>query len=381
MVMPFIALTDVLGHIARGFGRALAYVIIRNLTPPLCFMGVLIYFSRFGTAKISVTYGLLGAYAFATIVGLTLVGKFSWSALGMVRPKFELRGLYAYALSIALNSSISLALFWADLFQLGIFANAQTVKIYRACMQVVVAFDVIWTAFSAAAGPIFPVLIFERRFEQLRNTYLAAVHVATLLATPLFLLIVCNASDILGILGPRFTAGALPLSILAFGHLVKICFGSAAVLLIVGGRQRLEAINGVIAAVLNIVLNYLLIPRFGLLGAAVATGSSLVVLSFARLFQVRKAFPITVLYPAIFRVVIATTPIALAVTCLATFLGFGQGTGAAHLIVRLSALGLLVSLVVWFVCLSESERSMLQSVRHFSQMPRGKVCPILAAFS
>jgi O-antigen/teichoic acid export membrane protein len=359
LAVPFSAMIELLAHLARGFGRAGAYVIIRSVAPPLCYMGALLYLIHFGSPKISVTHGLVGSYAFATALGVIFVANYTYSTIGRVKAKFEFKELYSYAVPVVLNMGVSLALFWTDLFQLGIFTNADTVGIYRACMQIVVVFDIIWTAYSAAAGPIYPVLIFERRYEQLRSTYLAAVHLATLLATPAFLLIVCNGSDLLSILGPRFTAGTIALALLAFGNLVKVSLGAAGILLILGGKQRLEAFNAVIAAVLNMLLNYILIPRLGLAGAAISTMTSLIVLSIARLIQVGRVFPITALDPNIFRVVIVTAPVALITTWITGFIGFGPGTGIGHLLLRLIVTGLLVLVAIWTLCLNQNERSML----------------------
>lgn len=375
IVIPLIATTEVLGHIARGFGHALPYVVIRNLVPTLCYMCVILYLVHSGGAKVSITYGPVGAYATAAFLGFIVIGTLSWSTIGLVRPRIQLRALYSYSLPVFLNTAVSLVLVWTDLFQLGIFTNADTVGIYRACMQIVIVFDVIWTACSAASGPMYPVLILEGRLEQLRNTYLASIHVAALLATPAFLLILCNANDILGILGPRFSTGAFALSLLAFGNLVKVSFGAAGVLLVLGGRQRLEAANAVASSMLNVTLNYFLIPRFGLVGAATATTTSLLVLSLLRLRQVVRAFPVTSLDPAIFRVAFVTSPLALSFTWASRIFGFGQGTGIPHLLLRLFVLGLLIILAIWTVCLSEDERAMLSGLLSRKKHLAKTACP------
>jgi O-antigen/teichoic acid export membrane protein len=362
MAVPFSALVELLGHLTRGFGHAFGFVVIRSVAPPLCYMGVLFCLIHFGGAKLSVTHGLVGSYVLGTVLGVAFVANYTYSTIGRVKPKFEFGELYSYAVPVLLNLGVSVVLVWTDLFQLGIFTNADTVGIYRACMQIVIIFDLIWNAYSAAAGPIYPVLIFEHRYEQLQRTYLAAVHLATLLAAPTFLLIVCNGGDILSVLGPRFTAGTLALSILAFGHLVKVSFGAAAILLILGGKQRLEATNAVIAAILNLLLTFILIPRFGLTGAAMSTATSLIVLSIARLIQVGRVFPISALDPKIFRVVVVTTPVALLATWISTIAGIGPGTGIGHLLVRFPATGLLILLAIWVLCLNPSERMMLRGL-------------------
>jgi len=361
-IVPLIALSEVLGHTARGFGRAFYYVLIRNLAPQIFFLGVLLYLSHFGGPKIAVTYGLIGSYLLACALGFVLISGLVRSIIGKVRPLFELRALYSYALPVVLNASVALVLLWTDLFQLGIFTNTWTVGIYRACMQIVVVFDIITSTFAAAVGPIYPVLIHERRQTELRDTYLAAIHLPTLLATPIFLLILVNASDLLSIIGPHFTPGAPALCILAAGHLLRVSFGTAAMLLVVGGKPHVEAGNAVIAALLNTVLNLVLIPRFGLAGAATSTATSIAVLSGLRIFQVSRVFEVKTFDQAIFRVVVVTVPLGLAASWVGSVLGFGQGTGIPHLLVRLIVVGGLICAALWFTCLNQGERNALRQL-------------------
>jgi O-antigen/teichoic acid export membrane protein len=56
------------------------------------------------------------------------------------------------------------------------------------------------------------------------------------------------------------------------------------------GRPGLTLMNSWLSGILNILLNLLLIPRYGMLGAAIATGVSVVTVNLIRLIQVRYIF-------------------------------------------------------------------------------------------
>jgi hypothetical protein len=64
--------------------------------------------------------------------------------------------------------------------------------------------------------------------------------------------------------------------------------------------------------------------------------------------------------PAIVRVVIVTIPLGLAASWVGSVLGFGQGTGIPHLLVRLIVVGGLSCIALWFTCLNEGERNALR---------------------
>ena len=73
---------------------------------------------------------------------------------------------------------------------------------------------------------------------------------------------------ILGLFGPGFAGGFAPMVILIGGHCVAVAAGSVGFLLVMTGHQREAAAAMGAVVVLNVVLNALLIPRFGAQGAA-----------------------------------------------------------------------------------------------------------------
>jgi O-antigen/teichoic acid export membrane protein len=77
--------------------------------------------------------------------------------------------------------------------------------------------------------------------------------------------------------GENFASGYPLLLILSIGLLVRASIGPAETLLAMAGQQRICAIVYTGAFTLNVVLNFQLIPIFGLVGAASATATALVV--------------------------------------------------------------------------------------------------------
>ena len=54
------------------------------------------------------------------------------------------------------------------------------------------------------------------------------------------------------------------------------------------GKQDFEFINAIVMLVLNVALNFWLIPIYGILGAAIATGASYTLINIARIVEVYK---------------------------------------------------------------------------------------------
>jgi O-antigen/teichoic acid export membrane protein len=75
---------------------------------------------------------------------------------------------------------------------------------------------------------------------------------------------------ILGLFGPEFKQGYAVLSLLLLGHFFKASFASAGFLLSMTGHQDQTAIISGVGAVINVILLFLLVPVFGLVGAGLA---------------------------------------------------------------------------------------------------------------
>ena len=81
---------------------------------------------------------------------------------------------------------------------------------------------------------------------------------------------------LLRLFGPQFTAGYPVMFILVLGFLGRAARGPSEFMLNMLGQQKACAIVIAAMAALNIGLNILLVPRFGILGAATATAFALV---------------------------------------------------------------------------------------------------------
>jgi len=357
--IPLMALIDLLGEITRGFGRALPYVVLRNLVPQLCSMAVLIWLFLSRGSQIGVAYAQIFGLGLGVVVGIGFVLHLVRTRIGPLRPILQLRRLYGYAAPIVLNTMVSLAMVWTDLFLLGVLTDASTVGTYRGCMQITLVFDLIWTAFSSATATLYTVLIADGRRAQLQETYTAAGRLASLAAIPLLLLIMVNGGDILGLLGPAFAVGALPLFILACGQFFKLAFGAASIVLNVGGRQSLEAGNVALAAGVNLILNLMLIPVFGLLGAALATATSLTGLGLLRCVQIRRVWGLHTLDRALPWALLVTVPPALAIWAASVAIGLGPGSGSIALVLRIAAMSVVTGGALWFFALTADDRRML----------------------
>jgi O-antigen/teichoic acid export membrane protein len=210
--------------------------------------------------------------------------------LGLQFDRGLLRRMNAFGLPLV---PAALAL-WVNNFSDRLFlvklAGASEVGLYSIGIRLSSAIVLLLTAFRTA-WPAFAYSIEDER--EARDTY---GFVLTYV-----LLIVCWAALALGALGPwlvhllttpQFYSGSRVVALLAFANAAKAGFMVVSIGI---GRARRTQFNWVVtgfAAVVNIVLNVILIPPYGMIGAGIATVASFTVMFVFMAWHSQRIYPV-----------------------------------------------------------------------------------------
>jgi O-antigen/teichoic acid export membrane protein len=209
-------------------------------------------------------------------------------AVGRVAPPpvYRPRELFSFSLASWVASLATSGLIWADTILLGVFRNSGDVGVYNVATRLVLLASLAMPAINAAFGPRIADLHHRGRRQSLRQAYRATESWILRLFLPGFALIVAFPDDLLGLFGRAFQAGVYVTVILAVGKLADAATGPCGLMLNMSGRPMWSMVDNTAVLVLNVVLNLLLIPRYGIVGSAVAWAVSLVLVNLARLVQV-----------------------------------------------------------------------------------------------
>jgi len=215
--------------------------------------------------------GLIGGFIAGLVAGGLLNLKFF--DLHLVRfEKRHISSLFAFSFWIFLSSGGILIFTYADTILLGYFMSEADVGIYRIAFQFtsVAAFTTL-----ALNNTLYPRLSLWGAQSDLASAETAlarAFTYALLLAVP-----VCVGGWILGdrllffLYGAAFTAGTPALFVLLAMQVAYVFMNLQTMSLNALDRPRDSFKVTAVASVVNVVLNLLLIPIFGIMGAALAT--------------------------------------------------------------------------------------------------------------
>jgi O-antigen/teichoic acid export membrane protein len=106
-----------------------------------------------------------------------------------------------------------------------------------------------------------------------------------LLTWPLYLLAVVYGPEILTVFGHGYQAGASVMLILGLTMLLATICGQVDMVLITTGRSSWSLINGLLAVGVNVGLDLVLIPRYGITGAAIGWAIAIIVTNLMPLAQ------------------------------------------------------------------------------------------------
>jgi O-antigen/teichoic acid export membrane protein len=197
----------------------------------------------------------------------------------------DARGFWRFTAPRALAVTAQIIIQRVDIVLVGIFRGPADAAIYTAATRFLVVGQMGNIAISMAAQPQFAELFAMGARDRVNVIYRATTAWVILLLWPLYLLILVYGRQFLAIFGHSYAAGDTVLVILSLSMLLSAACGQVDVVLITAGKSTWSLANGLVAMVLNVGLDLVLIPRYGITGAAIGWAIAITVANLMPLAQ------------------------------------------------------------------------------------------------
>ncbi|WP_158611038.1 lipopolysaccharide biosynthesis protein [Aurantiacibacter spongiae] len=230
----------------------------------------------------------LGGTTIVMTAGLIVVVRMTrgWTvdrkAALSVAPGLRIAGFNALA---QFNTWIGLALLTAS-------AGAASAGIFRVGFQFCLLFTLINSSFAMMIGPHIARAAAVRDAGGVKGTLRTATLLGCGICLPLLLGLMVFAEDAMRLFGPDFIRGANALRVLAAGQFLNVAFGPVGAALTMMKSEKAVLRIEVVATAAGVLLTIVLIPPYGMLGAAIGATSAIILrntLSFATLrFRLRR---------------------------------------------------------------------------------------------
>lgn len=208
---------------------------------------------------------------------------------GMPDELFSLDGtkaILAFCLPLSVSNVFGSIAPRSDVLILGYWVGAAEVGVYSAVGQTAAVLALVLSSLNALCAPTIGEIAATQDWARLRHVYQAVARWTLLCTVPAFSLLAIFGQEILALFGKAFSDGATCLMILAFGHAFYSAVGLSSTILLMFGHSRRVMWNTLSLAMLLIGSNWLMIPRWGIVGAAFAVSISMVAISVVGVCQV-----------------------------------------------------------------------------------------------
>lgn len=301
--IPFMVLSNLYLGVLRGFERVKTYSSLINIYQNIARLGLiaLLIIMGFGFASISISYVL-------TFIGLLIVSNYyarkeisSLKIKNLPPTKEVIPEVFSYSWPLLFSGLLYSVFYWTDSLFLGYFVNAESVGLYNSAITIISLFGIAPDIFMQLFFPIISLKFSEKKAEVIRRLTRQVTKWVYLLNIPIFLVIFLFSEHWITVLfGNEFIAANYSLKILAIGAIFSSIIWIFSNLISISGRTKLVLLDFVIFVLINIILNIMLIPVYGMIGAAIATLTTQILFALVLVIQIKKVYKFN---PLKFRIV------------------------------------------------------------------------------
>lgn len=361
--VPLSVLTLILTTSIQALQLIKYKVYVRELLEPSLRLSLAVLFFVMGMKL----YGAIFAYLISLVSGLLLSIHFLRKVFPeftsrQLKPVFEPYQLFSFSWPLFFVAFFNIIVLWTDTIMIGLLKSSYDVGIYSAAQRTALLGTFILFSFNAIFAPIISELHHKAELEKLSYLFKMITKWIFTFSLPIFLFLMFFSETILHIFGREFMKGAPCLRILCIGQLISAGVGSVGIMLTMTGHPKISLVNTVSVFFMNVFLNFILIPPYGISGAAIATAISLGTINIIRLLEVYKIsglhpYRLDFLKPVIagFVAILGLRGFSFLVDLKSNiFIQLGAGVGFFSVV---------YFLVLCFLGLQKEERSVIEAVK------------------
>lgn len=299
--IPFTILLNLTVAIYRGFDRTNVNMYFYNIIRPVSLL-------IFAAAAVFVGASLKGVVLADLISMVFTFGIMSvyFVKRPPIKPEWKLKfseptkQLMRYSFPLLITATLLNLMSWIDTIMLGYFKSPEVVGVYNAVYPIVGFLSLVIASMGYVYVPVASKLWGLNNTQPVGSLYAVMTKWCFLLTFPIFALVFVYPEFLITKLyGAQYVGGATALRILAMGFIANSYFGFNYHTLLASGDSDFLMKCSVASAGINTVINFLLIPEYGMIGAAIGTAvsyASIEVLMTLRAWKKQRMHPFTSMY-------------------------------------------------------------------------------------
>jgi O-antigen/teichoic acid export membrane protein len=276
VAVPFFALVDVQTVLGRSFGSLFWALLPGLVLLPLGLIvavGAIVAAGHRPTAEQAVLAGVVVVVLVAGCQAVVL-RRVARDEVPDRTARYDTRTWLRVSMPLLLVGSLNVVFQRVDVLLVGLYLDASEAGVYAMAFRTAALASILQTAMNTTVAPRIASLFWSGRSEELEATVLRSIRMVFLPSLAVTAVLVAFGGPILSLFGKSFRAGWAAMAVYALGQLVSVSNGPVGWLMNLTGHQSRAALVNAVSAALCLAGYLVLIPLFGLVGAAAANAGS-----------------------------------------------------------------------------------------------------------
>lgn len=265
----------------------LRHVVLAQLVDELVRPGIFLLMLLFiyimqtpGVSAVTVMVQQLVAYLLAFMAGLYLFFRKQPKVIWHVQAGYDSARWLKSSIPIGLAGALNYINGQSDILVLGMFREDAEVGVYRVAMQMSIFVTFGLLVMNNVQAPHIAHLYSSNDRQRLQRMVTQSSRATLAFTLPVVLTLVIFGREFIRLaFGEEFSAAYWPMVILCAGQAFNAAMGPVVWLLNMTGHERDTTRGIAMAAMINVVLNFTLVPMWGMLGAATSTSVTVMTLT------------------------------------------------------------------------------------------------------
>lgn len=263
-----------------GFKKPGFSVFVDNLGISLVSLIVVLVFLSFRRDLSSLLAGQVLAHSLVFLAALLYAATHFPIRLSGEERTPVWKELLLFSLPLLTANALGYLMEQTDTLVLGYYMTSEKIGFYNAAYLLATVIPVFLAAAGTMLLPVASGLVAGEHRAELRELYRSVTKWLFILTLPLFLIFSLFPSQTMQLVfGGEYLTATRALQLLCLGGFVNTFLGPNSTMLIAFGRSRFLMSSSLAATAVNIALNLLLVPRWGINGAATASLTALILLN------------------------------------------------------------------------------------------------------
>lgn len=202
----------------------------------------------------------------------------------------------SYSVTIILGGVLSLLINYIDIVMIEALLTTKDVALYKVATELAQIPSIFLRIVNTVFPPLISKLYHEGKIDEVRRLYEKLTRFLFLISSVVIVFTLVFWKPLLSMYGPEYVDAKMVLIYRAIGQLINASVGSVWYIVLMTGHPKIRFVSILISAVMNISLNYLLIPAMGIDGAAFASMVSTIFINILGFFVVKKILKSKVYY-------------------------------------------------------------------------------------